>query len=150
MNLSLKERVQEDMKAALRAHEAEKLSTIRMLLAAIKQREVDERISLDDTQVLGIVEKLVKQRRDAIEQFRQGGRDDLVAKESQEIVYLNAYLPQPLTAEAVTAMIRETLEQLGAKQPGDMGKVMAALKPKLAGRADMKQVSEQVKQTLAG
>lgn len=147
--MSLKSRIQEDMKAALRAHEAERLSTIRMLLAAMKQREVDERIELDDAAVVGIVDKLIKQRRDSIAAFQQAGRTDLVDKESAEVRVLEGYLPQRLDAEQIAAAVRALVAELGAAGPGDMGRVMQAAKARLAGQAEMAQVSAAVKQALA-
>jgi uncharacterized protein YqeY len=147
--VSLKERITEDMKAAMRAKDAERLSTIRMLLAACKQREVDERIVLDDAAVIGLVDKLIKQRRDSISAFEQGGRSDLVAKESAEIKVLEAYLPQRLSADEVTAAVAAIVASLGASGPGDMGKVMGAAKAQLGGKADMASVSAAVKQALS-
>jgi uncharacterized protein YqeY len=147
--MSLKDRVTEDMKAAMRAKDAERLSTIRMLLAACKQREVDERIVLDDAAVIGLVDKLIKQRKDSIAAFEQGGRADLVAKESAEIRVLEAYLPQRLSAEEVAAAVAAIVASLGASGPGDMGKVMGAAKAQLAGKADMASVSATVKQALS-
>ena len=147
--MTLKERVQEDMKAAMRAKDAARLSCIRMLLAAMKQREVDERITLDDTAVVGIVDKLIKQRRDSIAAFQQAGRTDLVEKESAEVAVLQAYLPARLSAEEVAAAVRSLVAELGASGPGDMGKVMGAAKTRLAGKADMGELSAAVKQALA-
>ena len=147
--MSLKDRVTEDMKAAMRAKDAPRLGTIRMLLAACKQREVDERIVLDDAAVVGLVDKLIKQRKDSIAAFEQGGRADLVAKESAEVAVLQAYLPQRLSADEVAAAITALVAELGATGPGDMGKVMAAAKARLAGKAEMGQVSAAVKQALA-
>jgi uncharacterized protein YqeY len=147
--VSLKDRIQEDMKAAMRAKEADRLSTIRMLLAACKQREVDERIVLDDTAVIGIVDKLIKQRKDSVAAFQQAGRTDLVDKESAEIRVLEAYLPQRLGAEEIAAQVAALVAELGATGPGDMGKVMAAAKALFAGQADMAQVSTAVKQCLS-
>lgn len=147
--MSLKDRIQEDMKAAMRAREAERLSTIRMLLAAMKQREVDERIVLDDAAVVGIVDKLVKQRKDSVLAFRQGGREDLAAKEEAEIAVLEVYLPQRLSAEAIAAQVAALVAELGAAGPGDMGRVMAAAKARLGGQAEMALVSAAVKQALA-
>ncbi|EHR72485.1 hypothetical protein BurJ1DRAFT_3680 [Burkholderiales bacterium JOSHI_001] len=146
---SLKDRITEDMKAAMRAKEPDRLGTIRMLLAAIKQREVDERIALDDLAVVGVVDKLIKQRKDSIAAFQQAGRDDLVAKESAEVVVLNAYLPARLSADEVAAEIATLVAELGATGPGDMGKVMGAAKARLAGKADMGQVSAAVKAALS-
>jgi hypothetical protein len=147
--VSLKERITEDMKAAMRAKDAERLSTIRMLLAACKQREVDERIVLDDTMVIGLVDKLIKQRKDSITAFEQGGRTDLAAKEAAEIKVLEVYLPQRLRADEVTAAVSAIVASLGAAGPGDMGKVMAAAKAQLGGKADMASVSAAVKQALS-
>jgi uncharacterized protein YqeY len=147
--MSLKEQISEDMKSAMRAKEAERLSTIRMLLAAIKQKEVDERITLDDAGVVGIVDKLIKQRRDSIAAFEQAGRTDLVDKESAEVKVLEAYLPQRLSAEEIAAEVQRIVAELGAAGPGDMGKVMGAAKTRLAGKAEMGQVSAAVKQALS-
>jgi uncharacterized protein YqeY len=145
----LKDRVTEDMKAAMRAKDADRLSTIRMLLAACKQREVDERIELGDADVIGLVDKLIKQRKDSIAAFQQAGRTDLVEKESAEIRVLEAYLPRRLTADEIAAEVAALVAELGAKGPGDMGKVMGAVKSRLAGKADMGLVSAAVKQALA-
>ena len=147
--MSLKERITEDMKAAMRAKDAERLGAIRMLLAACKQREVDERIDLDDAAVIGLVDKLIKQRRDSVSAFEQGGRPDLAAKENTEIGVLQGYLPQRLSAEEITTAVAAIVAELGATGPGDMGKVMGAVKAKLAGKADMGQVSAAVKAALA-
>jgi uncharacterized protein YqeY len=147
--VSLKERITDDMKAAMRAKDAERLTTIRMLLAACKQREVDERIELDDAAVIGLVDKLIKQRKDSITAFEQGGRADLAAKESAEIKVLEAYLPQRLGADEVAAAVAAIVTALGASGPGDMGKVMGAAKAQLAGKADMASVSAAVKQALS-
>ena len=147
--MSLKDRITEDMKSAMRAKETDRLSTIRMLLAACKQREVDERIVLDDAAVIGIVDKLIKQRKDSITAFTQAGRTDLVDKESAEVKVLEAYLPQRLSAEEIAAAVGSLVQSLGASGPGDMGKVMAAAKANLAGKADMGLVSAAVKQALA-
>jgi uncharacterized protein YqeY len=146
--MTLKDRITEDMKTAMRAKDAPRLSTIRLLLAAIKQREVDERITLDDTQVVGVLDKMVKQRKDSIAAFAQGGRTDLVDKESAEMGVLEAYLPQRLSAEAVGAAVAQLVAELGASGPGDMGKVMAAAKARFAGQADMGSVSAAVKAAL--
>lgn len=146
---TLKDRIQDDMKAAMRAKDAERLSTIRMLLAAMKQREVDERIVLDDAAVVGIVDKLIKQRRDSIAAFQQAARDDLVAKETAEVAVLQAYLPARLSADEVTAAVAALVAELGASGPGDMGKVMAAAKARLGGNAEMAQVSAAVKAALS-
>ena len=145
---TLKDRVTEDMKTAMRARDSERLSTIRMLLAACKQREVDERIVLDDNAVVGLVDKLIKQRRDSITAFRQGGRTDLADKESAEVRVLEAYLPQRLGADEIQAAVAAIVAELGAGGPGDMGRVMAAAKAQLAGKAEMALVSSAVKQAL--
>ncbi|HOY36963.1 MAG TPA: GatB/YqeY domain-containing protein [Piscinibacter sp.] len=147
--MSLKERITEDMKAAMRAKEAARLLTIRGLLAAMKQKEVDERIELDDAAVIGIVDKLIKQRKDSISQFGAAGRTDLVDKETAELQVLESYLPQRLSAEEITAAVAAIVAELGATGPGDMGKVMGAVKAKLAGKADMGLVSAAVKQALS-
>ena len=147
---TLKQRIQDDMKAAMRAKEAERLSTIRMLLAAMKQKEVDERVELDDAAIVAIVDKLIKQRRDSIAAFAQAGRDDLVAKETAEKAVLEAYLPARLTADEVTAAVRALVAEMGASGPADMGRVMAAAKTRFAGNAEMAQVSAAVKAALAG
>ena len=147
--MSLKDRITEDMKTAMRARDAERLSTIRMLLAACKQREVDERIVLDDAAVVAIVDKLIKQRKDSITAFTQGGRTDLVDKESAELAVLSGYLPQRLDAAAIAAEVAAIVAELGAAGPGDMGKVMGAVKARLAGKADMGLVSAAVKAALS-
>lgn len=147
--MSLKDRITEDMKNAMRAKETERLGTIRMLLAAVKQKEVDERVVVDDVALVAIVDKLIKQRKDAMEQFRSAGREDLASKEESEILVLNVYLPERLSAEAVEAEVRAIVAELGATGPGDMGKVMGAVKAKLAGKADMGLVSAAVKKALA-
>ncbi len=146
---TLKDRIQDDMKAAMRAKDADRLSTIRMLLAAMKQREVDERIVLDDVAVVGIVDKLIKQRRDSIAAFEQAARADLVAKEAAEVAVLQAYLPARLSADEVAAAVAALVAELGASGPGDMGRVMAAAKARLAGNAEMAQVSAAVKAALS-
>jgi len=148
--MSLKERITEDMKAAMRAKDAERLGTIRLLTAAMKQKEVDERIELDDTAVIGILDKLIKQRKDSVEAFQKANRQDLADKEAAEIVVLQAYLPARLSADEIAAEVKAIVASLGAKGPGDMGKVMGAVKAKLAGKADMGQVSAAVKAALAG
>jgi len=148
--MSLKARITDDMKNAMRAKETERLATIRLLTAAIKQKEVDERIELDDAAVVGVIDKMVKQRKDSIAAFEQGGRADLAAKEAAEMAVLQAYLPERLSAEAVAAEVKAIVAELGAKGPGDMGKVMGAVKARLAGKADMGQVSAAVKAALAG
>lgn len=148
--MSLKDRITDDMKAAMRAKDAARLSTVRLLLAAIKQKEVDERVELDDLAVVGVVDKLVKQRRDSIAAFAGAGRDDLVAKENAELEVLQAYLPPRLDADEVAAEVATLVRELGASGPGDMGKVMAAAKSRLAGRAEMGLVSAAVKTALTG
>lgn len=148
--MTLKERITEDMKAAMRARETERLGAIRMLTAAIKQKEVDERVELDDAAVVGIVDKLLKQRKDSIEAFEKAGRQDLADKEQAEARVLQAYLPARLSADEIAAEIKAIVAETGAKGPGDMGKVMGAAKSRLAGKADMGQVSAAVKAALAG
>jgi len=148
--VTLKERITEDMKAAMRASEKERLSTIRLLQAAIKQREVDERVTLDDAQVIAVLEKMVKQRRESITQFEQGGRQDLAAREQAEITLLQGYLPAPLTDAEIDALIREAISSTAATSIKDMGKVMGIVKSRAAGRADMGAVSARIKATLAG
>ena len=148
--MSLKARITDDMKAAMRAREAARLGTIRLLLAAIKQKEVDERIELDDAQVSSIVEKLIKQRKDSIAQFQAAGRDDLVAAEQTELVVLQDYLPEQLSAAEVEAEVAAAIAESGAASAKDMGKVMGLLKSRLAGRADMGRVSALIKARLAG
>jgi uncharacterized protein len=147
--MSLKDRITDDMKAAMRAKDADRLSAIRMLLAACKQREVDERIVLDDVAVVAIVDKLIKQRKDSIAAFEQAGRTDLVDKEGAEVKVLEAYLPARLSADEVAAAVGALVAELGATGPGDMGKVMAAAKSRFAGKADMGLVSGAVKAALA-
>jgi len=146
----LRAQITEDMKAAMRAKDAPRLSAIRLLLAALKQREIDERIELTDTDVLAIIDKMIKQRRDSIEQFEKGARQDLADKEQFEIAVLQGYMPAALSAAEVDAAVSEAVSNSGAKLMGDMGKVMALLKPKLAGRADMSKVSALVKTKLSG
>jgi uncharacterized protein len=148
--MSLKDRITEDMKAAMRAKESERLGTIRMITAAIKQREVDERIQLDDVQVLSVIEKMIKTRKESIEQFKIGGRDDLVARESREIELLQAYLPAQLSESEVDALIREAIAESGATSIKEMGKAMALLKQKAQGRADMAAASAKLKAKLSG
>ncbi|NCN70191.1 MAG: GatB/YqeY domain-containing protein, partial [Betaproteobacteria bacterium] len=142
--------VTEDMKSAMRAKDSERLGTIRLLLAAVKQKEVDERIVVDDVTLVGIVDKLIKQRKDSVAAYTQAERMDLADKESAEIKVLEAYLPQRLSAEAITAAVQAIVTSLGAKSPADMGKVMGAVKTQLAGKADMGLVSQAVKAALAG
>jgi hypothetical protein len=148
--MALRDRITEDMKSAMRAGEKERLATIRMALAAIKQREVDERITLDDTQVLAVLEKMIKQRREAITQFESGGRADLVAKETAEIGVLQHYLPAQLSEAELEALIAQAVAASGAASLKDMGKVMALVKPQAQGRADMGAVSARIKQKLSG
>ena len=147
--MSLKERITDDMKSAMRAKDAERLGTIRLLTSAMKQKEVDERIELDDVTVIAIVDKMLKQRKDSIEAFEKAGRQDLADKEKSEVTVLQAYLPARLSADEVAAEVKAIVAELGAKGPGDMGKVMGAVKAKLAGKADMGQVSAAVKAALA-
>jgi hypothetical protein len=148
--MSLKARITDDMKTAMRARETARLGTVRLLLAAIKQKEIDERIELDDAAVSGIVEKLIKQRKDSISQFQAAGRDDLVAAEQAELVVLQAYLPEQLSAAEVEAAVVAAIAQSGASSAKDMGKVIGLLKARLAGRADMGQASALIKARLAG
>ena len=148
--MTLKDRITEDMKTAMRAKDADRLLAIRGLLAALKQREVDERIVLDDAAVVAIVDKLLKQRKDSIEAFEKASRQDLADKEKAEVAVLQAYLPARLSADEVAAEVKAIVAELGAKGPGDMGKVMGAVKQRLAGKADMGQVSAAVKAALAG
>ena len=145
---TLKERITEDMKSAMRAADKERLGTIRMLQAAIKQREVDERIALDDAQVVAVIEKMVKQRKESIVQFELGGRTDLAAKEKSEIEQLQAYLPAQLSDVEVDALIKEAIATTGAASIKDMGKVMGVVKARAAGRADMGAVSARIKAAL--
>jgi uncharacterized protein YqeY len=147
--MSLKDQITDDMKAAMRAREADRLSAIRMLLAAVKQREVDDRITLDDAQIHAVVERLIKQRRDAIAQFESGGRQDLADREKFEVSVLSVYLPKQADAQEIAAAVAQAIADSGASGPQDMGKVMAVLKAKLAGRADMSAISARVKAALA-
>jgi uncharacterized protein YqeY len=147
--MTLKDRITEEMKAAMRAKDGPRLLAIRGLLAACKQREVDERITLDDVAVVAIIDKLVKQRKDSIAQFGAGNRQDLVDKEAAELVVLEAYLPERLGADQIAIEVARVIADLGASGPGDMGKVMGAVKARLAGKADMGLVSAAVKQALA-
>jgi uncharacterized protein YqeY len=148
--MSLKDQITEDMKTAMRAKDSERLGTIRLLLAACKQKEVDERVVLDDVAVVAIVDKLIKQRKDSIEAFQKAARTDLADKEASEMKILQAYPPARLSAEEVSAAVKAIVIELGATGPGDMGKVMGAVKAQLAGKADMGQVSAAVKAALAG
>jgi hypothetical protein len=147
--MSLKDQITEDMKTAMRAKDSERLGTIRLLLAACKQREVDERIVLDDAAVVGLVDKLIKQRKDSIAAFESAGRQELADKEAFEITVLQVYLPQRMSSEEVLAEVRLIVAEVGAKGPGDMGKVMGVVKTRLAGKAEMGVVSSAVKTALA-
>ena len=147
--MSLKERITEDMKTAMRAKDSERLGTIRLLQSAMKQKEVDERIELDDAAIVAIVDKMIKQRKDSIAAFEQAARQDLVDKEKAELTVLSAYLPERLSAPELTAAVQAIVAELGASGPGDMGKVMGAVKTRLAGKADMGAVSAAVKAALA-
>ena len=153
--MSLKDQITEDMKAAMRARDSARLGTIRLLQAALKQKEVDERVALDDAAVVGVIDKLIKQRKDSIAAFTQAGRQDLADQESAELAVLQAYLPQRLSADEIAAEVRAIVAELSAELgraagPADMGKVMAAVKQRLAGKADMRAVSHAVKAALAG
>ena len=148
--MSLKQQISDDMKTAMRAKEAERLGTIRLLLAAIKQKEVDERVDVDDTAVVGLLDKMIKQRKDSIAAFTQAGRTELADKEAAEIVVLQGYLPQRLSADEVLAEVKAIVAEIGASGPGDMGKVMGVVKTRLAGKAEMGQVSAAVKAALSG
>ena len=147
---TLKDQITEDMKNAMRAKDSERLGTIRLLLAAIKQKEVDERVVVDDVMTVAIIDKMIKQRKDSIEAFTKAARQDMADKEAQEITVLTAYLPARLSADEVLAVVKAIVAELNASGPGDMGKVMGAAKAKLAGKADMGQVSSAVKTALAG
>jgi uncharacterized protein YqeY len=148
--MTLKERISEDMKNAMRAKDTARLGTIRLLQAAMKQKEVDERVTLDDTAVIAIVDKLIKQRKDSVAAFVQANRQDLADVEQAEIGVLEVYLPQRLSADEITAAVKAIVASVGASGPGDMGKVMGAVKAQLAGKADMALVSAAVKAALAG
>ena len=148
--MPLKEQITDDMKTAMRAKDSERLGTIRLLLAAMKQKEVDERVELDDALVVAIVDKMVKQRKDSIAAFTTGGRADLADKEAAEIKVLEIYLPQRMSADETVAAVKAIVAELGASGPGDMGKVMGVVKTRLAGKADMGQVSAAVKAALSG
>ena len=148
--MNRKERISEDMKTAMRAKDSEKLGTIRLLQSAMKQKEVDERITLDDAAIVAIVDKMIKQRKDSIAAFEQAARQDLVDKEKAELSVLSAYLPERLSAQEVTDAVKAIVAELGASGPGDMGKVMGVVKTRLAGKADMGAVSAAVKAALAG
>lgn len=147
--MSLKERITDDMKTAMRAKDSERLGTIRLLQSAMKQKEVDERIELDDAAIVAIVDKMIKQRKDSIAAFEQAARQDLVDKEKAELTVLSAYLPERLSAQELTAAVQAIVTELGATGPGDMGKVMGAVKTRLAGKADMGAVSAAAKAALA-
>ncbi|NPT39830.1 GatB/YqeY domain-containing protein [Paraburkholderia sp. 1N] len=147
--MSLKDQINDDMKAAMRARETERLGTIRLLLAAVKQREVDERVTLDDAAITAVIDKMIKQRKDSISQFEAAGRTDLADKEKAELAILSAYMPAQMSEAEIVAEVQAAVTQTGAAGPQDMGKVMGVLKPKLAGRADMTAVSAQVKAALA-
>jgi len=147
--MALKDRITEDMKSAMRAGEKDRLAAIRLILAAVKQREVDERITLDDTQVLAVLDKMVKQRRESIAQFQSGGREDLVAKENAELAILQAYLPAQMSEAELDALIAEAIASTGAASIKDMGKVMGVVKAKAQGKADMGSVSARIKQKLS-
>jgi len=148
--MTLKARITEDMKNAMRSGEKDRLGLIRMLLAAVKQREVDERIELDDTQVLSVIDKMIKQRRDSVTQFEAGGRADLVARESAEIAWLSEYLPAQLSDAELDGLVQEAIATTGASSMKDMGKVMGYVKPRAQGRADMGALSARIKTALGG
>jgi hypothetical protein len=148
--MSLKQRLTDDMKTAMKAGEKERLATIRLINAAIKQKEVDERVEMDDARVLAVLDKMVKQRKDSIEQYDKAGRDDLAAVERAEMAIIGQYLPAKLGEAEIQAAIEAAVAETGAAGPADMGKVMAVLKPRLAGQADMGEVSKLIKQRLAG
>jgi uncharacterized protein YqeY len=148
--MSLKARITDDMKTAMKAKETAKLGAIRLLLAALKQKEVDERIELDDAAVIAIIEKLTKQRKDSFTQYEAAGRQELADAEKFEIAVLGAYLPEKMSNEEANAIVLAAVAETGAKGPADMGKLMAVLKPRLAGKADMAEVSKLVKAALAG
>lgn len=147
---ALKGRLEEDMKAALRSGDKSRLAALRLALAAIKQREVDSRHSLDDTAVQGVLERMIKQTRDALAQYREAGRDDLIEKEETEIAVLQSYLPEPMSDEELETLIADTIDEVGARGLNDIGRVMAALKTKAAGRADMREVNARVRAALEG
>jgi len=148
--MSLKARITEDMKTAMKAKDSAKLGAIRLLLAAVKQKEVDERVELDDNAVVAVIEKLTKQRKDSVTQYEAAGRQELADAEKFEIAVLAAYLPEKLSLEETAAAVAAAVAETGAKSPADMGKLMAVLKPRLAGKADMAEVSKLVKAALAG
>jgi len=144
----LKQRVESDMKAAMRAKDKERLGTIRLILAAIKQREIDERVLLSDTDILAVLDKMIKQRRDSITQFQQAGRQELADKEAAEVAVIQEYLPTALSEAEIDALIAEAMTASGAKSPQDIGKIMGLLKPRVQGRADMGLVSRKIKEKL--
>ena len=146
--MALREQLNEDIKSSMKAREQDKLATLRLMLSAVKQKEVDERITLDDAAVIGVVEKMIKQRRESIAQFEKGGRQELADREKAEIAVLEAYLPKQLSQAEVEAIVAEAIAATGAKSPADMGKVMGVVKPRLAGKADMGKVSGLVKSKL--
>ena len=148
--MPLKSRISDDLKVAMRAADVARRDALRLLLAALKQREVDERKELGDPEVVGVIDKMIKQRRDSIAQFEKGGRQDLADAEQFEVGVLQAYMPQGLSEDEIAAAVADAITTTGAKSPADMGRVMGALKGKLAGRADMSKVSSMVKQRLAG
>ena len=148
--MALREKLNEDIKTAMKAREQDKLAALRLMLAAVKQREVDERITLDDAGVIAVVEKMIKQRKDSIAQYEKAARQDLADKEKFEIGVIESYLPQQLSQGEIDAIVAEAIQATGAKSAADMGKVMAVVKPKLAGRADMGKVSGMVKAKLTG
>ena len=148
--MSLKSRIQDDVKNAMRAQQRERLAVLRLVTAAIKQKEVDERIELDDAQVLAVLDKMVKQRRESLEQYRSAGRDDLADQEAFELELIQTYLPEPLAENELAELIRKNIEDTGASSIRDMGAVMNALRPQVQGRADMKAVSQAVKNQLMG
>lgn len=149
MSSGIKQRISDDVKNAMRSKDKERLATLRMITAAIKQKEVDERADLDDGRVLAVLDKMAKQHRDSIEQYQKAGRDDLVAKETSELEVVTSYLPEQLSEEEIRQIIKETIEATGASSMQDMGKLMGQLKPRLQGRADMGKVSGLIKQALS-
>lgn len=148
--MGLKTRIQDDIKAAMRGYEKPRLATLRMITAAIKQREIDDGTELDDTAVLQLLDKMVKQRRESVDSYTQAGRDELAASEQAEIEILQEYLPQPLTDAEIETLVEEALSETGASTMKDMGRVMSRLKPQVQGRAEMSQVSQRVKSRLSG
>lgn len=148
--MSLKQRLTDDMKTAMKAGEKDRLAAIRLINAAIKQKEVDERVEMDDARVIAVLEKMVKQRKDSIEQYDKAGRDDLAAIERAELAIIGQYLPEKMGEAEIRAAIEAAIAETGASAPADMGKLMGVLKPRLAGQADMGEVSKLIKQRLAG